>query len=226
MAGKRKTNKGAMMLGGQSGEVEWDRPDHEFCPTPPEATEALIRAMPHLAGQKIWECACGDGRLARVLEHHSCKVIGTDLIDRGYGEGGVDFLATHRRRAGKVITNPPFTLAQCFIEHAMRLHLEEVWVLLKTNYYQTKNRQGFKMRIRPKYKLELSWRIDSLGLGNGALDCAWFGFERDYCGSTLWDTLVKPKMGNLDLFMPGQVTSASQSSLAPTFSVFSQGSLL
>ena len=164
MAGKRKTNKGAMMLGGQSGEVEWDRPDHEFYPTPPEATEALIRAMPHLAGQKIWECVCGDGRLARVLEYHGCTVIGTDLIDRGYGEGGVDFLATHRRRASKAITNPPFTLAQAFIEHAMRLHLEEVWMLLKTDYYQAASRTGFKQRIRPKYKLELSWRIDTLAL--------------------------------------------------------------
>lgn len=214
MVKKAKTNKGAMMLGGQSGAVDWERPDeNQFYPTPPEATEALIRAMPHLAGGKYWECACGDGRLAKVLEYHGCKVICTDLIDRGYGEGGVDFLATTRPRASKIITNPPFTLAQAFIEHAMRLHLEEVWMLLKTNYYQTANRQGFKARIRPKYKLELSWRIDSLGLGNGALDCAWFGFVRDYSGPTIWDTLVKPKMGNLDLFVPERVTPTDGSTL-------------
>lgn len=225
MATKRKVNKGAMMLGGRSGEVDWERPDeNQFYPTPPEATEALIRAMPHLAGQKIWECACGDGRLARVLEHHGCEVIGTDLIDRGYGQGGVNFLATHRRRAPKAVTNPPFTLAQAFIEHAMRLHLEEVWMLLKTDYYQAASRTGFKQRIRPKYKLELSWRIDSLGLGSPALNCAWFGFERDYSGPTLWDTLVKPKMGNLDLFVPERVTPTDRSTL--TVVAGNQGVLL
>ncbi|OCK08645.1 MULTISPECIES: hypothetical protein [Thalassospira] len=224
MAKKSKTNKGAMMQGGRSGKVEWERPDeNQFYPTPPEATEALLRAMPHLAGQKIWECACGDGRLAKVLEFHGCKVICTDLIDRGYGEGEVDFLATTRPRASKIITNPPFTLAQAFIEHAMRLHMEEVWMLLKTNYYQAANRQGFKARIRPKYKLELSWRIDSLGLGNGALDCAWFGFIRDYSGPTLWDTLPKPKMGNLDLFIPERL---SRVEVAPSKVVSDQGVLL
>ncbi|GEM_PF-2461166 len=47
MVAKRKTNKGAMMLGGRTGEVDWARPDeNQFYPTRPEATEALIRAMP------------------------------------------------------------------------------------------------------------------------------------------------------------------------------------
>ncbi|WP_129542720.1 hypothetical protein [Thalassospira indica] len=36
---KRKVNKGAMMLGGRSGEVDWERSDeNQFYPTPPEAT--------------------------------------------------------------------------------------------------------------------------------------------------------------------------------------------
>lgn len=37
MAGKRKVNKDAMMQGGQSGAVNWERPDErQFYPTPPK----------------------------------------------------------------------------------------------------------------------------------------------------------------------------------------------
>ncbi|MDP2697303.1 hypothetical protein [Thalassospira sp.] len=70
------------------------------------------------------------------------------------------------------------------------------------------------MRIRLKSKLELSWRIDSLGIGNGAMDCAWFGFVRDYSGPTIRDTLAKPTVANLDLFLPRRVSTSDASSLA------------
>jgi len=36
---------------------------------------------------QIWEPACGDGAISRVLEAAGYQVISTDLIDRGYGQG-------------------------------------------------------------------------------------------------------------------------------------------
>lgn len=41
---------------------------NEFYPTPPEATRALL-SVEHFDGD-IWEPACGDGRIAKVLEDH------------------------------------------------------------------------------------------------------------------------------------------------------------
>lgn len=41
----------------------------------------------------IWECACGEGHLSKVLEAHSFEVISTDLIYHGFGDPEpLDFL--------------------------------------------------------------------------------------------------------------------------------------
>ena len=48
--------------------------------------EALLRRVRLPNG--IWEPCCGDGAMARVLESHGHRVVGTDLVDRGYGETG------------------------------------------------------------------------------------------------------------------------------------------
>jgi len=63
--------------------------DH-FYPTPPEGTRALLR-VEKFEGT-IWEPACGDGAISRELEAVGHTVLSTDLIDRGYGTAGVDFL--------------------------------------------------------------------------------------------------------------------------------------
>ena len=65
--------------------------DHDFYPTPPEAVRALL-SVEQFDGL-IWEPACGDGAIAKELARHDHSVHPTDLIDRGYGIGGLDFLA-------------------------------------------------------------------------------------------------------------------------------------
>src|SRR3546814_6065522 len=81
---------------------KWDRKPADLYPTPVGGTESLIpalKAMKRPDGlpiKRIWEPACGDGRLARVLEWHGFEVIATDLREYpGYGYGGLDFLCEH-----------------------------------------------------------------------------------------------------------------------------------
>ncbi|NBU58329.1 MAG: hypothetical protein EBS23_00835 [Betaproteobacteria bacterium] len=78
---------------------------NEFYPTPPEATRALL-SVEHFDGD-IWEPACGDGRIAKVLERHGHPVVATDLYPYGYGATGVDFLREREPRAKHIVTNPP-----------------------------------------------------------------------------------------------------------------------
>ena len=40
----------------------------------------------------IWENCCGEGHLAEPMKARGYEVISTDLIDRGYGRGGVQLL--------------------------------------------------------------------------------------------------------------------------------------
>lgn len=94
---------------------------NEFYPTPPEATRALLSVERFEGG--IWEPACGDGRIAKVLAEHGHAVIATDLHPYGYGESGLDFLATTTPRAKHIVTNPPYGwgLADRFVIHALEL---------------------------------------------------------------------------------------------------------
>lgn len=77
----------------------------------------------------IWECACGNGSLASILKFSKggFEVIATDLKDRGYGISGKDFLQMdadwlyHNTfyKIDTILTNPPYSLATEFIEHAL-----------------------------------------------------------------------------------------------------------
>jgi hypothetical protein len=64
-------------------------------------------SVEHFEGT-IWEPACGDGAISKVLEAAGYDVISTDLIDRGFGQGGVDFLKTTKALGRNIVTNPPY----------------------------------------------------------------------------------------------------------------------
>jgi len=104
-----------------SGQFHPNRAAFEFYPTPPEATRALLAAEP-FAGS-IWEPACGQGHIAKVLTEHGHDVVATDLVDYGFGHPGRDFLVEREPLARNIITNPPYGrgLADAFCLHALEL---------------------------------------------------------------------------------------------------------
>lgn len=62
-----------------------EREVNDYYATEPKALELLLEQ--EVFNNNIWECACGEGHLGKVLEEHGYKVRATDLIDRGYGGG-------------------------------------------------------------------------------------------------------------------------------------------
>lgn len=105
----------------QDGRVHPMRARYEFYPTPPEATRALL-SVEQFDGP-IWEPACGRGAISLVLEAAAHRVVSTDLIQREYGVGGVDFLGETAPRAKHIVTNPPYGrgLGDAFVMHALKL---------------------------------------------------------------------------------------------------------
>jgi hypothetical protein len=86
----------------------YDRRENDFYPTPDWVTEALLDCVT-LRGP-VWEACCGDGAMARVIERRGHAVIASDLMDRGYGRTGVDFLDCQAfpKPCGSMVTNPPY----------------------------------------------------------------------------------------------------------------------
>ncbi len=97
------------------------RVPHDFYPTPPKATRALL-SVERFDGP-IWEPACGNGAIAKVLIAAGHRVVSTDLVDRGWGLGGINFLDETNNRARHIITNPPYGrgLADSFLRKALAL---------------------------------------------------------------------------------------------------------
>src|SRR5271169_5706228 len=95
--------------------ADLDGPD--FYPTPDWATRALIDNE-RFEG-RIWEPACGDGTMVRVLRDTGCPVDASDLYNRGYGQIGFDFLK-ESRAIENIVTNPPYNSAEGFVEAGLR----------------------------------------------------------------------------------------------------------
>lgn len=110
----------------------------------------------------------------------------SDLYDRGYGETELDFLTTNRT-VDHIITNPPYKLAQPFVEHALSCATGKVAMLLKLNFLEGQARHKFFKRTPLKAVYVFSRRIsfdkgDEPGKGNGLLAYAWYVWEHGYTG--------------------------------------------
>jgi len=93
-----------------------------------------------------------------VLEECGYKVKSTDLIDRGYGKGGVDFLEEDYLPIeywhGDILTNPPFKLAEKFIEKGIRLlgcDDSKLILFLKIQFLEGQKRKELFKKYPPKY---------------------------------------------------------------------------
>lgn len=71
---------------GASNHSETEREVNDFYATDPLAIDQLLSK--ETPCHDIWECACGKGHLSKRLEEFGFNVKSTDLIYRGFGEGG------------------------------------------------------------------------------------------------------------------------------------------
>jgi hypothetical protein len=170
---KRTTQR---MVGSRNNDVDGD-----FYPTPEVGTAALLGR--ELFTGDIWEPACGDGAMSRVIEDYGYRVRSTDLFDRGYGDAGVDFLRC-TDRAANIVTNPPFKYANQFIHKALTKADSKVALLLRLNYLESKTRKKFFQNYKPfpfKKVLVFSERLPFNGPGS-MMAFAWFIWDRNYTG--------------------------------------------
>jgi hypothetical protein len=165
--------------------ADLDGPD--FFPTPAWATHALIDNE-RFEGT-VWESACGNGAMSEVLALTGQPVVSSDLYDRGYGEGGVDFLLSNRR-APNIITNPPYNAAEGFVEAGLRKADRKFALLLRLAFLEGANRQrGIFTKTPPTRVWVFSERITfypagAVPRGSGTTAYAWFVWEIDAPGPT------------------------------------------
>ena len=138
----------------------------------------------------VWECACGNGNLAKLLEDRLFDVHATDLKDRGYGIPGIDFLQSKISGYPIILTNPPYSLATEFAEHALEILLEGgVYIaLMNITYFAGQKRYQklySKLALREIYvfsKLIECLKNNTPSGHSSIANYAWFVFQKGYSG--------------------------------------------
>ena len=168
-----------------------DREKDDFYPTPKAATQSLLDRQ-KFEGD-IWECACGNGSMSEVIKANGYNVYSSDLIDRGYGDTGIDFLKTYKK-TDNIITNPPFKLGTEFVYQACHLASKKVAMLCRINFLEGVARGKMFKNTPLKNVYVFSRRITFINPdsgkkshGGGMLAFAWFIWEKNYNGKPTID---------------------------------------
>lgn len=180
---------------GASNHTDKEREQNDYYATDPIAIDALLQGGVVLS-HNIWECSAGQGHLSERLIELGYEVKSTDLIDRGYGEGGIDFLKETEMWDGDILTNPPYKYAKEFIEHAMELipNGRKVLMFLKLQFLEGKSRAELFKKYPPKVVYVSRSRIlcakngdfDAMrAAGGSAVAYAWYEFEKGYTGESI-----------------------------------------
>ena len=174
------------MLRGNAGQVVRGA---DFNVSPPEVAYGLL-GVEHWRltdFDTVWEPACGDGAIVRPLRAAGHRVFASDLHDRGFsGQAVMDFLAGPPRMEPRaIVTNPPFSLAQDFAEHALACSTY-VALLLRLQFLEGQKRSRW-LATTPLSRiciyggrLPMMHREGYEGrkLDKGALCFAWFIWDR------------------------------------------------
>lgn len=158
-------------------------------PTPPWATRALIE---HVIGRDALseltclEPACGAGHMAKVLKEYFGEVQCGDAYDYGYGPVQ-DYLVSqrHENAVDWVITNPPFRLAEEFVQLSLSVARRGVAMLVRSVFLESVGRYNRLFQQRPPSKF--AQFVERVPMVRGRLDekastatgYAWLVWEHD-----------------------------------------------
>lgn len=184
------------------GDVMKDQPrasDDWYC-DPPEAIEALLD-VERFAGNSI-DPSCGRGTIPKALIARGLHCRATDLVHRGYGEGGLDFFAGPYLGFDNVIANCPYKVAQAYAERALKIARHKVALLLPLTFLEGSKRSAW-LATSPLARVHVfPWRIsmppgEMLQAGEvepvgGKKAYAWFVWEKGWQGPPQIRWLERP----------------------------------
>lgn len=207
--------KDTLKILGASNHTEAVREENDFYSTDPDCVKDLLAV--ETFNHDLLEPCCGTGNISKALEEAGYNVTSTDLIDRGYGIGGIDFFKHYQVIDTDVVTNPPYGLATEFMEHclnhtvgnhkiALFLKLQTLEGAarftkvfnqkhLKKVYIYSKRVACYKGDERYQRNNDGTLKLDKAGNPlkiQSAVCYAWFIFDTSYVGLPVLDWINTP----------------------------------
>lgn len=158
---------------------------NDFYPTPAWATKMLIDRV--LVRGEILEPCAGKGDMARVLGTIPGSTVLTNDLDKAMPSSmhmdatdwswwkGLSYVGPIRW----VVTNPPFSVADRILPHAVKFATEGAAFLLRLSYLEPCTGRASWLSENPPTRLLVLPRISFTGDGKtDSATCAWFVWER------------------------------------------------
>ena len=183
---------------GASNHTDKEREENDYYATEPIAIDKLLKV--EKPSHYIWECACGEGHLAKRLKEFGFEVLSSDIVNRGGYQ--VDFLEDFLQEDGTchynwdILTNPPYKYAKEFVLQALKRVAtgSKVYMFLKLQFLEGKSRfVELFSKYPPKAIYVFSERVmcakngefEKMKAGGGsAVAYAWYVWEKGYEGKT------------------------------------------
>jgi|2_EtaG_2_1085320.scaffolds.fasta_scaffold16091_6 hypothetical protein len=145
------------------------RNPYDFYATPEWCYEKLD--FPFHLFRRAHEPCRGDGRIVSFLEKKGLDVTSSEIRE---GEDFFDW----KGETDLIFTNPPFSIAQEFLEHSLP-RAKCVVMLLRINFLGSKKRYEFWEKSPLDALYVLSKRPSFTGKGTDATEYAWFIWQQE-----------------------------------------------
>ena len=198
-------------------------------PTPPWATRALCEYLINpwdeprtFSTQTAREPAANRGHMVRPLREYFGNVEASDIHDYGADFEVKDYLfGPPPPPVDWTITNPPFRLAQQFIERGLQTSNSGVAVLVRSAFLEGKARyQGLFSKHRPRLVLQFTERVvihkgKLSANGSTATAYSWVVFLKERQQETVFDWIApcRKRLERLDDYGRYEVSDAIRAAL-------------
>ena len=134
---------------------------NDFYATDPESVAIFLNRL-HEDGirlhQNIWENACGNGVICKVLQKFGYYTFASDIVNRGYPSEKSAVLMDFTKQVsfrwkGDIVTNPPYKNAMQFLENSLKAVDSGRYVVLylRLQFLESKGRLSFFKKYPPKF---------------------------------------------------------------------------
>tara|TARA_R110000772_G_scaffold25515_2_gene66471 strand:+ start:3644 stop:4255 length:612 start_codon:yes stop_codon:yes gene_type:complete len=166
-------------------------------PTPPWATRALLEWIGPQSGRVCREPTANRGHMVRPLREHFGKVEASDIFDYGAGFDTNDYLfGPMPNPVAWTIFNPPFRLAEQFIDRACYSSMHGVAAIVRSAFLEGVGRYNRLFSENPpSHVLQFSERVvmhkgKLTAKGSTATAYCWLVWQTSHEGSTQFDWIA------------------------------------